>query len=760
MSTPAVSLVVHGHFYQPPRENPWTDEVAREPGAAPHHDWNQRIHAECYRANAFARVVDGGGRIGALVNGYTRLSFDFGPTLARWIERYDARTHRRLCEADAEQARRLGFGGSLAQAWAHPIVPLLSPGDRRTHLLWGLADFRRRFGRPAEGLWLPETAANPAALEALIDLGVRFTILAPEQVARVRPPGGGDWQTVDRDTVDTGRAYRFMHRDGSGRFVTVAVFDGPMSRAAAFGSATQHADAFADAVEAAAARSSAGGNARLVLCASDGELYGHHKKFADLTLTHATLLDLPARGIEVTNLAAFLDAEPAVWEMDLAAGPTGEGSAWSCPHGLGRWLRHCGCASGAAVDAGWSQAWRQPLRAGLDLVRDAAAAFYEDAAGEILSDPWGARDAYGEVVDAPLAERSAALRPFARGTLAGGGGSVSERLFGLLELQRATLLMYASCGWFFDDVDGLESRLVLRHAAHALDLFRQAGGAPPMDAFLEVLGEARSNRQRSGTGADVFRRVAGDRVTPAHAAARVAFEVLAHPAAAAAGAIDQEALGSWVTLSAPRIQRPRAAGVARLAGRVLIVERRTGRRSALEIDATYAGGEDFDCRLADGDPPRLGLRDLDGDSRRAILGAALPSFVARAGDPRACRTALAVALDAAATEGVNGFDATRVRRILGDVLIGLMRHPGSEPASSEALAVAGELLKAVGPAITDEQRSVLEELVWNQLVSHGYGSGIAKTARRIPPELATLAGRLGFAPPAEEPDDGEARDRS
>ncbi|MES1209908.1 MAG: glycoside hydrolase, partial [Pseudomonadota bacterium] len=297
----STALVVHGHFYQPPRENPWTDDIEREPSAAPFHDWNARIHAECYRANAFARIHDRAGRIEAIVNNYSRLSFNFGPTLARWIEWSDKRVHGRLASADAAQRDRLGAGGALAQAYAHPIVPLCSPRDRRTQVAWGLADFRRRFGRDAEGLWLPETAASAATLETLIDLGVKYTILAPEQVAAVRaPPGEGDrdgeWTSVDRDTVDTGRAYRWLHRDGSGRFLTIAVFDGPLSRGVAFGDATRDAASFIALAKASAARSRVAAPP-LVLCASDGELFGHHKKFADLNLAFTNFVEGPRHGL-------------------------------------------------------------------------------------------------------------------------------------------------------------------------------------------------------------------------------------------------------------------------------------------------------------------------------------------------------------------------------------------------------------------------------------------------------------------------------
>ena len=523
-----ISLVVHGHFYQPPRENPWTDEMSREPSAAPYHDWNARIHAESYRANAFARIHDGAGHIAAIVNNYARLSFNFGPTLARWVSRHDPEVAARVRAADGEQLARLGRGGAIAQAYAHPIVPLLNPVDRRTQLLWGLADFERRFGRAADGLWLPETGVSPATLETLIELGVKFTILAPEQIAAVRAPGEKLFTKVERDTVDTGRAYFWSHRDGSGRRIALGVFDGPISRAVAFGEESGSSGALLKAVEASAERSRAAGP-RLVLCASDGELWGHHKKFADLTLAYATHAEATRRGIEVTNLAAYLEKHPPTWELELHPGPGGEGTAWSCAHGLGRWQRDCGCNFSTA--AGWNQKWRGPLRHALDLVRDAAASFYEDAASDLLVDPWGARDAYGEVVDASLDERDAALAAFGTSALLTGGPAARDRARLLLELQRATLLMYASCGWFFDDIAGLEGSLVIRMAAHALDLMKQAGGAPPTRDVLAALAEGRSNRTEEGTGADVFARVTGDRVTPARAMGRAALSALVTGAA-------------------------------------------------------------------------------------------------------------------------------------------------------------------------------------------------------------------------------------
>jgi hypothetical protein len=713
-----ISLVVHGHFYQPPRENPWTDEMPREPSAAPFHDWNARIHAESYRANAFARIHDGAGRIEAIVNNYARLSFNFGPTLARWVGRHDGQVMARLRAADQEQRARLGKGGAIAQAYAHPIVPLLNVADRRTQLLWGLADFERRFGRPADGLWLPETGVSPGTLETLIDLGVKFTILAPEQIASVRGPGETAWTDVNRDTVDTGRAYYWSHRDGSGRRIAIGVFDGPISREIAFGEATRQAENFLRAVEGAAARSKES-SSRLVLAASDGELWGHHKKFADLTLAFATHAAAQKRGIEVTNLAAYLERHPPAWELTLVPGPNGEGTAWSCAHGLGRWQRDCGCNFGTGQ--GWNQRWRGPLRQALDLVRDAAAAFYEDAASELLIDPWGARDAYGEVVDASLAERDDALAAFATPALIAGGVQARDRARLLLELQRATLLMYASCGWFFDDIAGLEGSLVIRMAAHALDLLGQAGGKPPTRDVLEVLALAKSNRAEEGTGADVFTRVMGDRVTPARAMGRAALGALV-----AGGA--PEAPGYDVEL-APRTEEGTGAGRT-LTARAHARNRRTGRIDEADVRARAGRKGAFEVQV---DGERMALADLGDDARSAIVMEALPVLVDDAHDLGVARLIRVAARDVPPDRDTP--EGVARSALLTHVVAGLLA-PAAGPLTAEAAHIADDLVEAADlPPGGAEQRE-LQELVWQRLQEPAPA-----------PPLRALAAKLGFAAP-------------
>jgi alpha-amylase/alpha-mannosidase (GH57 family) len=713
-----VALVVHGHFYQPPRENPWTDEVPREPGAAPFHDWNARIHAECYRANAYARIFFSADKIKTLVNNYDRLTFDFGPTLARWLERHDPRAARRIRQGDATQCQRLGQGGGLAQVWAHPITPLLSPRDRQTQIAWGLHDFRRRFGRAAEGIWLPETAVDTPTLEALIDAQVRFTILAPEQVAAVRRPGK-DWVAVNPTTVDTGRLYRFMHPDGSGRSIALAIFDGPVSRDLAFGSASRDAGTFLAAVRKAADRSSVEGH-RLVLAATDGELYGHHKKFADLTLAWATQVAAASAGIEVTNLATFLQRRPPTWEARLHPGPGGEGTAWSCSHGVGRWRRDCGCAMDAS--RGWNQAWRGPLREAFDCLRDRAAGFFAEAADDLFANPWQARDAYGEIVDAAPEHRLLHLQSLGRGPLARGQSSAAQRALGLMEMQRSLLLMYASCGWFFDDIAGVESVIVLRRAAHAMDCWRALGGRPPESAFLDILAQAKSNHPTLGTGADVFRRACQARVTPARAVARAAFAALVGPAA------PREVPGFDIAI----VPQPSVLAKPTLSGHATVVHRRTGETVRLAFSAQHDGRAGFKCKVGN---ERLTLADLDPDAALAVRVAALSGLAEQATTTAGAQALLDVA---DLVDPLPDDEAASLGRLFAIALTKLLEN--SQPGSTDNAVWEVALLLVQRAALQPDGESAhrAQEALWEHLATF-------RASRRRPPKaLRALAERLGF----------------
>src|ERR1051325_2220614 len=447
----SASLVIHGHFYQPPRENPWTGEVETEPSAAPVHDWNERTHAECYAPN---------------VDNYPLISFNFGPTLLSWLAEHHADTYRKILSADKESAEaRGGHGNAIAQAYGHAILPLCNERDRVTQVVWGLADFRFRFGREAEALWLPETAANDDVLSLLIDHGMRYVILAPNQA---------------KGEIDSSKPYLFRHVDGSGRSLAVFFYHGPLARAIAFegalGSSRGLVERFIDAARAG----------DLVNVATDGETYGHHFKFGDLGLAHALRVEAKAAGFWITNYAQYLDHHPPTRVVEIDNGPDGEGSSWSCVHGVGRWTRDCGCQTGG--EPGWNQKWRQPLRAALEFLRDDAAAKFESAA--LLRDPWAARNDYISVI----------LDPRKR-------ASLDPRVLDLLEMQRSALLMFTSCGWFFSDLAGIETLQVLRYAARVIDLMDQLDLDPPRKQFRDILAEARSNRPEKGTGADIFSQI-------------------------------------------------------------------------------------------------------------------------------------------------------------------------------------------------------------------------------------------------------------
>ena len=444
------ALIIHGHFYQPPRENPWTGEVDAEPSAAPFHDWNERIHAECYAPN---------------IANYPLINFNFGPTLLSWLESHHRDTYEKILNADRESAAaRGGHGNAIAQAYGHAILPLCNERDRLTQVLWGLADFRYRFGREAEALWLPETAANDQVLALLIEQGLRYVILAPNQ---------------GKGVVDTSKPYLFRHPDGSNRSIAVFFYNGPLARAIAFERALASSRGLVEKFV------SAGGE--LVNVATDGETYGHHFKFGDLCLTHALKVEAKSAGFWITNYAQYLDHHPAETEVEIDNGPDGEGSSWSCVHGVARWSRDCGCHTDG--EPSWNQAWRKPLREALNFLRDDAAEKFEGSG--LLRDPWAARDDYIKVILDPKHARE----------------EFDPRVLDLLEMQRSALLMFTSCGWFFSDLAGIETIQVLRYAARVIDLMNKLGLDPPEKEFLALLAEAKSNRPEKGTGSDLFIRL-------------------------------------------------------------------------------------------------------------------------------------------------------------------------------------------------------------------------------------------------------------
>ncbi|MEO0946695.1 MAG: DUF3536 domain-containing protein [Cyanobacteria bacterium J06641_5] len=519
-ATPGIFVAIHGHFYQPPRENPYLEAIERQPSAHPSHDWNERIYRECYRPNAWARILDTTGKVVGIVNNFEYLSFNAGPTLLSWLERYDPEIYQRILVADRRSCERLnGHGNAIAQAYNHAILPLANARDRRTQILWGIADFQARFGRDPEGMWLPETAVDYPTLTELAAAGIRFVILAPSQASRCRPLSkncehDSPWCDVG-DRIDSTQPYRcWLPPGAAAEYIDLFFYDGESAREIAFGgllnSAEHLSTQLARAIDPKCTRD------QLLAVATDGETFGHHKPGGERCLAYAFTQEFPARGWQITNFAHYLSLHPPTWEVEIVPE-----TAWSCAHGLGRWQTNCGC--GTSADGG---TWRQPLRASLDWLRDRLATLYECESTPLLQDPWQARDAYGPVMG-DRTRAAAFLQAQQRHFLS---ETESTRVLCLLEMQRQALLMYTSCGWFFEELSRPEGVQVLRYAARALDLAREVSGENLESAFLRRLAAAPSNLPEFENGAEIYRQlVTTARVTPAEVAIHCAIATLLGP---------------------------------------------------------------------------------------------------------------------------------------------------------------------------------------------------------------------------------------
>lgn len=473
-------ICIHGHFYQPPRENPFTGLVARQPAAAPYDNWNERITDECYRTNAAAPILGEDGEPRAHLNNYAWISFDFGPTLLTWLEEHAPDVYQAVIDADRESAARWdGHGSAMAHSYNHTILPLSNSRDKRTQIRWGIADFEHRFGRQPEGMWLPETAVDVESLRILAEEGISFTILSPYQAATVRSPGE-DWVDVFGGTIDTRVPYRV--EVGGDLSLAVFFYNGPLSQEIAFNGVLEDGRLLAKRLTQALGESRGG----LSHVATDGETYGHHHRHGEMALAAAIEEIERDPAVSLTNYARYLALQPPVADVRVVGG-----SSWSCAHGVERWRADCGCSSGRHPE--YSQVWRAPLRAALDWLRDQLIPRFETVGSELLADPWQARDEYIEVVlggsSEEFLDRQAGrdLSPAER-----------ERALGLLEIQHRAMLMYTSCGWFFDDIAGLESVLVLRHAGRVIDLTRHVLGVDLEPGFLAIVGGAESNLGESG----------------------------------------------------------------------------------------------------------------------------------------------------------------------------------------------------------------------------------------------------------------------
>ena len=592
--SPPRAVCVHGHFYQPPRENPWLEYLEVEDGAAPFHDWNARITAECYGPNCASRILDAQKRIRAVTNNFSHISFDVGPTLLSWMAAHAPEVYAQILEADRLSRDACGgHGNALAQAYNHTILPLDTRRDKVTQIRWGIADFRHRFGRDPEGMWLPETAVDLETLALLAEHGIAFTILAPRQAARVRPVGGGEWRDVRGGGLDSRQAYRVSLPGG--RSLAVFFYDDSLSRAIAFEGLLAKGEPLAARLLGAFVPDRPG--AQLVHVATDGESYGHHHRFGDMALAYALNAIREGGQARLTNYGEFLAQHPPALEVEVLPN-----TAWSCSHGIERWRSDCGCRVGRGPD--WHQRWRGPLRDALDWLRDALDALYEEKGAALLRDPWAARDEYIQVLlDRSREQVEAYLGRHAKRALSPPEW-VEARM--LLELQRHRLLMYTSCGWFFDEISGLETVLILKQAARALHLAQHFTREPLEEGLLRILARAESNLPDLKDGATVYRRFA----RPALVDLR---RVIAHYAISSLFEEYPEETRIYAFHCRRLDSRRETDGRATLAvGQVRV----TSELTAESEDATFAvlhfGGSDFHCSLR-GSPDLTGLEEIRQD---------------------------------------------------------------------------------------------------------------------------------------------------
>ena len=488
-------ICVHGHFYQPPRENPWLETIEVQDSAYPYHDWNERITAECYAPNSASRVLDGENRIVQIVNNYAKISFNFGPTLLRWMESSSPHVYRAILEADRESQKSFsGHGTALAQAYNHMILPLANRRDKYTQIVWGIRDFQQRFGRKPEGMWLPETAVDLETLDLLVELGIRFTILSPQQASRARAVESETWNDVSGGRIDPSTVYRLNLPRG--RYIHLFFCDGPISRAVAFEGLLSKGEQLANRL--AGAFSDTRAWPQLVHIATDGETYGHHQRHGDMGLAWALHCIESRQSARLTNYGEFLEKHPATHEVQIF-----EKSAWSCSHGVERWKSDCGCSSGA--HPGWNQQWRAPLREALDWLRDEMAPLYADHTGRLLGDPWEARNDYISVILDRSPENL--QRFFDRHARRKLGAGEQTRALKLLELQRHAMLMYTSCGWFCDELSGNETVQVIQYAGRALQIATELFGRQFEAHFLELLERAKSNLPEHGDGRRIYEKL-------------------------------------------------------------------------------------------------------------------------------------------------------------------------------------------------------------------------------------------------------------
>ncbi|MDX5480351.1 MAG: DUF3536 domain-containing protein, partial [Hymenobacteraceae bacterium] len=486
-------ICIHGHFYQPPRENPWLNEVEIQESAAPYHDWNERINDECYARNSASRILDEQGRIVAITNNYSNISFNFGPTLLEWMQKKEPETYQAILEADKISMQRFsGHGSALAQVYNHIIMPLANERDKHTQVIWGIYDFKKRFGRAPEGMWLSETAADNLTLEVLAEHGIKFTILSPYQAMQYRKIGEKEWKNAEGGTINPRRPY--LCKLPSGREIVLFFYDGPVSQGIAFERLLNSGEAFAsrltDAFEQKAKEP------QLMHIATDGETYGHHHRFGEMALSYAMYHIQEKKLANITVYGEYLAKHPPQHEVQII-----EPSSWSCAHGVERWRSNCGCNTGGHPE--WNQEWRKPLRETFDWLRDKLIPIYEEEFSKLGTEPWEARNDYIRVImDRSEENVSDFINTHSARQL---NQEEKVRFLKLMELQYHALMIYTSCGWFFDEITSIEPMQDVFYAARAIQLAKEVSGINLEDEFLSRLEKAKSNKKEFGDAANAYR---------------------------------------------------------------------------------------------------------------------------------------------------------------------------------------------------------------------------------------------------------------
>ena len=490
-------LTIHGHFYQPPRENPWLEAIELQDSALPFHDWNERITKECYNPNSVSKIVDNRNRILDVVNNYELMSYNFGPTLLSWLEQNAPLTYERIIKADIESIDlNNGHGNALAQVYNHIIMPLANEQDKQTQVKWGIKDFEYRFGRKPEGMWLAETAVDDDTLRVLQENGIKFTILSPYQALKIKKSTDKEWTDVSWGNIDPARSYKYNIKSAPGKSIDLFFYDGAISRSVAFDELLKDGNKFIRRLKEGV--SDTRDYPQLINIATDGESYGHHTKFGDMALSYVLKIRAEDEGFKITNYAAYLAKYRSDYEVDIK-----QASSWSCFHGVGRWCEDCGCSTGG--HPGWNQKWRKPLRDALDYLRDELVKVYEREGAKYFSrDVWEVRNNYIDVI---LARSESNIKKF-QSKYFKPDLSDEEKVRGmkLLEIQRQSQLMYTSCGWFFSEISGIETVQIMKYAARAMQLAAYFTKDDYETKFLEILAGAKSNIPEYGTGKDIYER--------------------------------------------------------------------------------------------------------------------------------------------------------------------------------------------------------------------------------------------------------------